>query len=317
MKLWMGIGTLLLMLACTPGQNASEEEHLEDTTSGTDMTAVDTTPAPDTAEDTNPGHTATGLDLLYCELDNTLLLQSALRAGACLEGAAVAGVLDDAARGFVYGEIMTSGYSALTYGNCDFLACLANANSCTEAQACDDARVKELCSDTPYATRCSGNHLEICRWQSEEIYRWVRVQDCTRIEGGECQQEDVERAYCVGPVSIDSCPGYYGGCDGDDLIRCVGDRPDTNTVSEIRIDCSELVEGGTCIETAVGGEAPGPTCSLSEPECTNAFAEGFACDEATGTIEVCLYGQIVSVSCTDSGYSGCETGSFFGVRCVP
>ena len=85
----------------------------------------------------------------------------------------------------------------------------------------------------------------------------------------------------------------------------------------VGIDCGDLVEGGTCIETPVGGEAPGPTCTHPDEACTNAFAGGFSCDAATGNINICLYGEIATFNCVSEGYSGCDSGEFFGVRCVP
>lgn len=256
---------------------------------------------------------------LYCGLDNETLVKSALRAGACLD-ISVAGVLDDAARGFVYGEMLRSGYGKATYGNCDFLVCLANAEGCEGAMRCEEARRGEVCEEG-YGSRCDGDFLEVCDWVGEES-RWVRVQDCGRM-GAECRAEVCEGedcypfASCQGAVQTTVCDEYYyGSCDGDILRRCSRDGSG-RVGTEVGIDCGELVVGGTCVETAVGGEAPGPTCTHLDRVCTNGFATGFACDEATGNIDVCLYGEIVTFNCVSEGYSGCVSGDFFGVRCVP
>jgi len=103
------------------------------------------------------------------------------------------------------------------------------------------------------------------------------------------------------------------------MVRCTDPDPVTGLQTEIPIDCSELVEGGTCAQVAVGGEAPGPTCTVEASDCTNAFAEGFACDPDQGILSVCLYGRIQQVRCADVGLSTCiEDGSFFNrVRCIP
>lgn len=133
---------------------------------------------------------------------------------------------------------------------------------------------------------------------------------------GECVVDPERTASCQGPVQSE-CSFFYGRCDGDVLSRCTGQDLAEGLATEVRVDCSELVEDGTCVETAVGGEAPGPACSIANAECTNSFAEGFACDPESGRIDICVYGEVQSIGCEDYGYSGCDEGQFFGTRCVP
>ncbi len=254
------------------------------------------------------------LDALYCELENGHLVQAALRGAACLD-LSVAGVFDDASRGFVWGEMLRSGYAPVTLGYCELLRCLSNAGSCDEALACDAARRGGACEAN--TSRCDGDVLEVCDWTGEG-YELIRVQECDRM-GGRCVEipcdgaDCPERATCVGPEQTEVC-GYYGRCDGDLLRRCLEPDPETGLPSEVTIDCSQLVEDGTCVEVAVGGEAPGPACLSRTASCQPSFAEGFACT-GRATMSLCLYGEVIEIDCTEYGYSSCSDGGFFGARC--
>ncbi len=251
------------------------------------------------------------MNQLYCELENGHLVQAALRAAACLDISA-AGILDDAARGFVPGELVNYGYAPATFGGCEFLVCLSNAVSCDEAQACDDARRS---GDCDFGRRCSGDTLQQCNWTGEEN-AWLDVMECERI-GGTCAEDGCQGANCTPWATcrtgdaVDFCEPY-GRCAGDRIVRCL-EGYDVLPSNEVVIECDELVAGGTCIEVPVGGEFPGPSCSSPTPECFPAFGEGFQCD---GTeMSLCLFGEIIEVDCQNYGYNGCEDDGFFGVRC--
>jgi len=279
--------------------------------------AVDATPSPDAALPPVPPiptpERSTALDALYCGLDNGQLVAAALRAGACLD-VPPAGILNEAARGFVFGEMMTSGYYPVTYGNCELLLCLARATDCDAAAACNEARIGEPCGD--YERVCDGDELRACIWTGEET-RMVAVQNCERM-GGRCEDRDVDgrpQARCVGAPPTGDC-GFYGQCDGDIARRCTDPFGDGEAAA-FDVDCAELVDGGTCVETAVGGEAPGPTCLPADYECTPSFAEGFECLDDS-RMNICLFGRIVELDCADYGYSTCGRGdAFFTTRCLP
>ena len=83
----------------------------------------------------------------------------------------------------------------------------------------------------------------------------------------------------------------------------------------VEIPCGELVDDGTCIETPIGGEFPGPACSSPARRCTNSFAAGFSCGD-DGALTLCLYGEVIEIQCQDYGYADCEEGQFFDTRCV-
>ena len=199
------------------------------------------------------------LNQLYCELDNGHLVQAALRAHACL-GVSIAGVMEDAARGFVGGEMLQSTYGRATLGNCDFLACLNNAENCAQARDCEDQRVLGQCDINDRYMRCDGTWLDVCNWDGED-YHWTRIQDCSRLNAV-CEECEGDRCFpqadCVFEESGEACEGYYGWCDGDVLRRC----QDFETSSGA-IPCDQLVEDGVCGEAPVGGEAPGPICRVA------------------------------------------------------
>jgi hypothetical protein len=273
-------------------------------TDATDPVESELRPAPDLPTPERSDE----LDLLYCSLSSGQLVQAGLRAAACLEQS-LAGVLDDASRGFVYGSMMASGYAKFTYGNCDVLRCLNNATDCEQARACDEERYGDFCEE--YQFRCTGNTLQQCLWNGD-LGRWTSVQDCTR-QGAACSQFDENNAGCVGPVEAANC-SFYGTCEGNDLVRCTGERFNGEPATEVRIPCNQLVEDGKCIETPVGGEAPGPACAAAETECVNSFADGFGCVD-DNTLSICLYGRIVDISCTDFGYTRCGDDGFFSAGC--
>ena len=252
------------------------------------------------------------LDRLYCGLDNGQLVAAALRAGACLD-VVPAGILDEAARGFVFGEMMTASYYPVTFGNCELLSCLARAADCAAAEACNEARFGEPCDN--FQRRCDGDVLEACTWVGDE-YRYLDAQNCTRL-GATCVEDDIDgrpSARCEGAPPTGDC-GFYGACDGDIARRCTDPFGDGDGAS-FDIDCAQIVEGGTCVETAVGGEAPGPTCLPADFECTPSFAEGFSCLDDS-RMSICLYGRVLELDCRDYGYAGCGDGdAFFSTRCV-
>lgn len=257
------------------------------------------------------------LDRLYCSLDNGQLVRSAVMAGACLN-LSMAGVLDDAARGFVYGPMMQGGYGRATLGNCDLLACLAAAPDCAAAEACDLARQRGPCDPNVDVARCDGNVLEACQWDGAGA-SWLAVQDCTRM-GSVCQElncggmECRREAVCAGTTPVERC-GFYDTCIGDAAFRCAAGGWSSQTTAAFAIDCSELIEDGTCRETAVGGEAPGATCLPVDAECQQNFGDGFVCN-LDGTMQICLFGRLEQIDCNDFGFSSCADG-FFAQRCVP
>ncbi|MFT6395465.1 MAG: hypothetical protein ACJAYU_000207 [Bradymonadia bacterium] len=252
------------------------------------------------------------LDALYCGLQNGHLVKAGLRAAACL-AVPIAGVMDDASRGFVPGELLTYGYAPATYGGCEFLVCLSNADNCEDARVCETERTSGECGGS--GRRCDGNLMQECLWV-EDQFQWIDVIECARIDGA-CVEEGCVGANCTPWAtcevedSLDFCDPF-GRCDGDAIVRCLqgsGDAP----ASEVRIECGELVRDGTCFDVPIGGEFPGPSCLSSEAVCTPAFAEGFACE---GTrISLCLFGEIAEFDCQSYGYEGCEDEGFFGVRC--
>ncbi|MBH25542.1 MAG: hypothetical protein CMH57_14050 [Myxococcales bacterium] len=271
---------------------------------------------PDTAEGPPPApplptpERSAEVDRLYCELDNGQLVRAALRAAACLD-ASLPGVLDDASRGFLYGEVMASGYAPVTLGNCDLLKCLDRVTDCAQAQACQDAVAGAACEDN-YRFRCDGTRLVGCLPDRERVFRETVVQDCAR-QGAACEVFGEREAGCVGEPTEEPCP-YYGTCAGDAIRRCTGARFGEGAATQVEIPCDELVADGICVETPVGGEAPGPACASPEQACTNGFAEGFECTGET-TMSVCLYGSIIDIDCADYGYTSCAADGFFSIRC--
>jgi hypothetical protein len=84
---------------------------------------------------------------------------------------------------------------------------------------------------------------------------------------------------------------------------------------EVSLDCGSVAEGGTCIETPVGGEVPGPACAAPEPDCVNAFG-GTSC-ESERELTLCPFGRKTTVDCTDFGYDRCKAGeSTFEAGCI-
>jgi hypothetical protein len=109
---------------------------------------------------------------------------------------------------------------------------------------------------------------------------------------------------------------YYGRCDGDNLVRCMPNDGASSYSMEVTLNCGDLMEGGTCIETPVGGEAPGPACVAPEPDCVNAFG-GSSC-ESDRELSICLFGRKTTVDCAAYGYDRCDEGvNGFDSRCLP
>lgn len=272
----------------------------------------DTGPRPAPALDTPP-RSARVADL-YCGLDNGQVVQGALRAAACLDES-LPGLLDEASRGYVFGQLLLGGYAPSSLGNCDWLRCLNDAQDCDAAAACEAERDRGACDEWG-ASRCDGSWLEYCYGRFDSRPRWLRVQDCDRLEA-ECVEGDAAVGFVAatcrsGPPS-ESC-WSYGSCDGRDSVLCGAYDVELSGYAETRLPCDEVVDGGICVETPVGGEAPGPTCVVAEPDCVASFGEGFGCDGSALTL--CLFGRQTTIDCRDYGYATCEPGDFFGGRCA-
>jgi len=272
-------------------------------------------PAPEWAEPTRSAAT----DALYCGLSGGQMVQGALRAHACLQEVYLVGILDDAARGFVWGDMMMGGYFSATYGDCNFLLCLNNADNCEQAAQCVQARQGASCDDFLASTACDGSSLQVCMEDGRGAV-FTDVQDCARA-GGRCVQADCEApdcdrpsAWCEMERTTAICDSFYGSCDGDNLIRCSYADPSTQLLGLTVIPCDELVENGTCREFAVGGEAPGPACVARDSDCSVGMVEGFECLDGT-TLQYCLFGQQRTLRCTDYGYSRCTQEDFGDVGC--
>jgi hypothetical protein len=301
-----------------------------DTSSPNDIGSVDTTPPSDTTPTPNPGGPdpapewaeptrSAATDALYCGLSGGQMVQGALRAHACLQDVYVVGMLDDAARGFVWGEVMQSGYFSATYGDCNFLVCLNNADNCEQAVQCAEARQGANCEALGASSSCDGSTLQVCMEVGREGVL-TDVQDCARA-GGRCVQADCEApdcnrpsAWCELPRTTAECASYYGACDGDNLVRCSPADPSTETLGLTVIPCNELVENGTCREFAVGGEVPAPACVRRDSDCSVGTSEGFQCLDET-TLQYCLFGERRTLRCTDYGYARCAQGDVGDVRC--
>jgi hypothetical protein len=320
----------LLLCACgrtgDPVLSASADTAIDaaaDTAESPDTGAADVAvdPAGDTGETLRPAPLVPGperseaLDELYCRLDNGQLIQAALRAAACLDQPAVA-LLEDTTRGLVFGSMLEAGYFKGSYGDCEYLACLNNAVDCAEAEACRSARVGEPCSASD-TTRCDGDDLELCQYDGLQFV-WLKVQSCERL-GGVCEVGCVgEGCQPAAGCSFEAEPaecGYYGSCEGDTMVRCAG-RAFVPGSGAVRIPCNELVEGGTCAEFSVGGEAPGPACVAADRDCEPGFGDGFDCTSRT-TMTACLFGRRVDVDCAEYGYSACRADEFNTARCEP
>ncbi|MCA9565240.1 MAG: hypothetical protein KC561_17200, partial [Myxococcales bacterium] len=261
-----------------------------------------------------------------CGLDNAEIIAGALRAGACLD-APVAGILEDAARGLVFGRMLTDGYGSWLYGNCEFLSCLAFAQDCEEAEACNEARYGHNCLGDDCARiscsggyRCDGSTLQLCEYdQQAEDGFWVDAQNC-RLLSAECQETTCteencwNNASCVRGNEVVIPTGGYGECLNGEVIRPFDSPGGPGVGLTERIQCDQLAEGATCSEVSVGGEVPGPMCLVEEPECDPQFGDS-TCNE-DGTISLCLYGEYVSVDCADYGYRACDGQGFYTTRCV-
>ena len=293
-----------------------------------DTAVPDTTPADTTPVDTSPPPPREAPPLptpdrslatseLYCGLSNGQLVQGALRGAACLNLPAAA-FLDDLSRGLFYGEVLLAGYTKATFGSCEFVQCLNDATDCEQARDCDAARLLGPCDQNERVRRCDGSMLEACLWDGTE-YRWYRTTDCERV-GAECVERVcpngacLPTATCVREPMLPFCD-YYGRCEGNNLVRCMPNDGAASYAMEVTLDCGDLAEGGTCIETPVGGEVPGPACVAPEPDCVNAFGGASCASERELTL--CLFGRKTTVDCTAYGYDRCEAGrSSFESRCV-
>ena len=299
-----------------------------DTQEAADTAVPDTTPADTTPVDTSPPPPREAPPLptpdrslatseLYCGLSNGQFVQGALRGAACLNLPAAA-FLDDLSRGMFYGEVLLAGYTKATFGSCAFVQCLNDATDCEQARACDAARLLGPCDQNERVRRCDGSTLEACLWDGT-AYRWYRTTDCERV-GAECVERVcpngacLPTATCVREPMIEFCD-YYGRCDGNNLVRCMPNDGAASYAMEVTLDCGSLAEGGSCIETPVGGEVPGPACVAPEPDCVNAFGGASCASERELTL--CLFGRKTTVDCTAYGYDRCEAGqSSFESRCV-
>ena len=283
-----------------------------------DAATVDTSPPPprEAPQLATPDRTSE-VDGLYCGLSNGQLVQGALRGAACLNLPAAA-FLDDLSRGMFFGEVLLAGYTKATFGSCEFVQCLNDATDCEQARACDAARLLGPCDPSERVRRCDGSMLEACLWD-DTAYRWYRTTDCERV-GAECVERVcpngacLPTATCVREPMLQFCD-YYGRCDGNNLVRCMPTDGASSYAMEVSLDCGSLAEGGTCAETPVGGEVPGPACVAPEPDCVNAFG-GTSC-ESERELTLCLFGRKTTVDCTAYGYDRCEAWrSSFESRCV-
>lgn len=253
---------------------------------------------------------------LYCGLNNGQLVQGALRGAACLNLPAAA-FFDDLSRGMFFGEVLLAGYTKATFGSCEFVKCLNDATDCEQARACDAARLLGPCDPSERVRRCDGSMLEACLWDGT-AYRWYRTTDCERV-GAECVERVCPNGACLPTATCVREPmqqfcDYYGRCDGDNLVRCMPYDGASIYAYEVSLDCGELVEGGTCVETPVGGEVPAPACTVAEPDCVNSFGGG-GCESDT-EISLCLFGRKTTLDCTDYGYRRCQPGqSTFEASC--
>ena len=322
-----GCGTTATTGTSVVAQDAGGDAETADTaprdtapadTTVADATPVDTSPPPprEAPQLATPVRTSE-VDSLYCGLSNGQLVQGALRGAACVNLPAAA-FLDDLSRGMFYGEVLLAGYTKATFGSCEFVQCLNDATDCEQARACDAARLLGPCDQNERVRRCDGSTLEACLWDGT-AYRWYRTTDCERV-GAECVERVcpngacLPTATCVREPMIQFCD-YYGRCDGNNLVRCMPTDGASYYAMEVSLDCGSLAEGGTCIETPVGGEVPGPACAAPEPDCVNAFGGASCASERELTL--CLFGRKTTVDCTAYGYDRCEAGrSSFESRCV-
>jgi len=159
-------------------------------TGQSDGQGADTTTQEDTLdmiEDMGPATIGpVDLETLYCELTDGTLVRAAIWASACLD-LSMAGILDEAARGFVHGNVLTDAYAPVTYGNCDMLSCLAQVNTCADAEQCLSLVRGEACENDSFARRCNGQILEACQWNGTSN-QWVRIQECQRL-GAVCEAD--------------------------------------------------------------------------------------------------------------------------------
>jgi hypothetical protein len=196
--------------------------------------------------------------------------------------------------------------------------CLNDATTCEQARECDAARLKGPC-DAGRVGRCDGSTLEACLYDGLD-WRWYATTDCERV-GAACVERVcpngacLPTATCVREPMLQFCD-YYGRCDGNNLVRCMPNDGASTYSLEVTLDCGDLMEGGTCIETPVGGEVPGPACVAPEPDCINAFG-GSSC-ESDRELSICLFGRKTTVDCAAYGYDRCDEGvNGFASRCLP
>jgi hypothetical protein len=322
-----GCGTTAITGSSAVGEDASADTAAADTTAA-DTAAADTAPADTAPIDTSPPPPreapplatptrSAATEALYCGLSNGQLVQGALRGAACLNLPAAA-FLDDLSRGMFYGNLLLAGYLKATFGSCEFVQCLNDATTCEQARECDAARLKGPC-DAGRVGRCDGSTLEACLYDGLD-WRWYATTDCERV-GAACVERVcpngacLPTATCVREPMIQFCD-YYGRCDGDNLVRCMPNDGASSYSLEVTLDCGDLMEGGTCIETPVGGEVPGPACVAPEPDCINAFG-GSSC-ESDRELSICLFGRKTTVDCAAYGYDRCDEGvNGFASRCLP
>ncbi|MFT4703680.1 MAG: hypothetical protein ACI81R_001372 [Bradymonadia bacterium] len=75
------------------------------------------------------------------------------------------------------------------------------------------------------------------------------------------------------------------------MIRCspVGDFAGG---APVEVSCGEIIDSGTWVETAIGGEFPGPICFSPAQERVNSFAQELSCD-GSGAPTFCGFGEIL------------------------
>jgi hypothetical protein len=129
---------------------------------------------------------------------------------------------------------------------------------------------------------CIGTKIHWCQPQAA----FVDV-DCSTLPGWTCVMTSGGAA--CGMTNTNACTAPR--CDGDVYVGCVEGH-------ESRLDCSTLLSAGTCSE-AHNGCVFGAQCTYPNT------LDTFCLD--SDRLSVCSLGAPVIVSCTQLGFTGCNT----------
>jgi hypothetical protein len=158
-------------------------------------------------------------------------------------------------------------------------------NPTTDDESCDGALRISCEGGVNVARDCSDSSTLHCSSNGDDDW------DCFPSMGGTCAI-DVDGAICVGTGPSCSTDVFENSCSGHLLTSCQEDH-------ESQYDCSEVGFNYTCGLNDDGHNAcvyATDECDLETPDtCSN------------GVITYCANGQVAYLSCTDFGFSGCDS----------